>query len=88
MRMGYTLAPGRGDVDLLLAEVAERLEGEGVKLCGTVQINSECETDGLCDMDVRVLPDGPVIRISQSLGAGGARVSVGSGCAGNRNRGL
>jgi hypothetical protein len=35
-----------------------------------VQINTECEADRPCDMDVQVLPDGPVIRISQTLGPG------------------
>lgn len=80
MRMGYVVAPGRGDTDLLLAGVAEILLGEGVRLCGTVQFNTACEGEGPCDMDVRVLPDGPVIRISQSLGPGarGCRLDPGA----------
>ena len=80
MRMVYVIAPGRGDTDLLLAGVAERLMAAGVKLCGTVQINTACDGDGPCDMDVRVLPDGPVIRISQSLGKGarGCRLDPGA----------
>ncbi len=80
MRMGYVIAPGRGDTDLLLAGVAETLLAEGAKLCGTVQFNTACEGDGPCDMDVRVLPDGPVIRISQSLGPGarGCRLDPGA----------
>lgn len=80
MRMGFVVAPGRGDTDLLLAGVAETLLGEGVRLCGTVQFNTACEGEGPCDMDVRVLPDGPVIRISQSLGPGarGCRLDPGA----------
>jgi hypothetical protein len=80
MRMGYVIAPGRGDTDLLLAGVAERLMAAGVRLCGTVQINTACDGDGPCDMDVQVLPDGPVIRISQSLGPGarGCRLDPGA----------
>ena len=80
MRMGYTMAPGRGDVDLLLAGVADILMAEGIKVCGTVQINTACDGEGPCDMDVRVLPDGPVIRISQSLGpqARGCRLDPGA----------
>jgi hypothetical protein len=35
-----------------------------------VQVNSDCGEGRACDMDVQVLPDGPVIRISQSLGPG------------------
>ena len=68
MKIAYTKAPGKGDMDALLAQVADVLAGQGLKACGTVQINSECASGGPCDMDVRVLPDGPVIRISQSLG--------------------
>lgn len=80
MRMGYVIAPGRGDTDLLLAGVADALLAEGVRLCGTVQFNTACEGDGPCDMDVRVLPEGPVIRISQSLGpeARGCRLDPGA----------
>lgn len=80
MRMGYVIAPGRGDTDLLLAGVAETLLAEDVRLCGTVQTNTACEGEGPCDMDVRVLPDGPVIRISQSLGPGarGCRLDPGA----------
>ena len=36
MRMGYVIAPGRGDTDLLLARVAETLQADGIALCGTV----------------------------------------------------
>ena len=70
MNIAYTMAKGRGDTDLLLYRVAERLESLGYRTAGTVQINTEREDECLCDMDVKVLPDGPVIRISQSLGAG------------------
>lgn len=80
MRIAYTVAPGRGDTDLLLAGIAEELAGQGVRTVGTVQINTACGDDGPCDMDVRVLPDGPVIRISQSLGTGsrGCRLDPGA----------
>ena len=37
-------------------------------MTGVVQINAERDDAGPCDMDVKVLPDGPAIRISQSLG--------------------
>jgi hypothetical protein len=70
MRIGYITADGRGDMDLLLHGLASRAAARGWRLCGTVQMNSDCGPDRPCDMDVRILPDGPVIRISQSLGAG------------------
>lgn len=55
---------------MLLAGLADDLQRQGIRTCGTVQINTDNPTGGRCDMDVRVLPEGPVIRISQSLGAG------------------
>ncbi|WP_310618601.1 DUF2478 domain-containing protein [Flexibacterium corallicola] len=68
MHIAYTMAPGRGDMDLILEQSAALLETKGVRTCGTVQINSDRENCHACDMDVKVLPNGPVIRISQSLG--------------------
>ncbi|SDY06064.1 DUF2478 domain-containing protein [Citreimonas salinaria] len=68
MKLAYTMAPGRGDMDLVLERLAGRLASRGMKCCGTVQINTERADAGPCDMDVRVLPDGPVLRISQNLG--------------------
>ncbi len=68
MHLACTMAPGRGDTDLMLAGLASDLMARGLRLCGTVQINSERADTAPCDMDVRVLPDGPVLRISQDLG--------------------
>lgn len=68
MKFAYTLAPGRGETNLLLAELAEILAARGLRLCGTVQIDTEREKRHHCDMDLKILPDGPVVRISQDLG--------------------
>jgi len=70
MNIAFTKAPGKGDTDLLLFQLAHRLISDGLRVCGTVQINTERQREGPCDMDVRVLPDGPVLRISQNLGLG------------------
>lgn len=70
MRLGYMLASEEGATNRVLREVAEALSARGMRLCGTVQINTPCAGGGPCDMDVRVLPDGPLLRISQSLGRG------------------
>lgn len=80
MKIGYTMAPGRGDTDLLLQGLATSLADAGLRAIGTVQINTERKVDDPCDMDVLVLPDGPVIRISQSLGshAKGCRLDPGA----------
>lgn len=61
-------SPGRGDTDLLLQRFAEHAMRLGLRVCGTVQINTDRPTSHACDMDIKVLPDGPVLRISQSLG--------------------
>lgn len=68
MKIAYTMAHGRGKLDLLLSELAYRLHERGLTARGIVQTNTGCETDQRCDMDVQVLPDGPIIRISQDLG--------------------
>lgn len=68
MNIAYTMAPGRGDTDLILFGLARRLAARGLRCCGTVQINTERPGAGPCDMDVKVLPEGPVLRISQDLG--------------------
>jgi nucleoside-triphosphatase THEP1 len=68
MKIAYTMSPGRGDMDLVLATLANRLADAGLRACGVVQINTEVGEGRHCDMDVKVLPDGPMIRISQSLG--------------------
>jgi nucleoside-triphosphatase THEP1 len=69
VKIAYTMAPGRGDTDLLLFGLAQSLAAEGRKTGGTVQINTEGQSHA-CDMDVKVLPDGPILRISQDLGKG------------------
>lgn len=70
MRIACIMAEGAGRTDRLLFDFATRAAARGLRLCGTVQVNTDCGPDRPCDMHVRVLPDGPVIRISQSLGAG------------------
>ncbi|PIV75760.1 MAG: 3-dehydroquinate dehydratase [Rhodobacteraceae bacterium CG17_big_fil_post_rev_8_21_14_2_50_65_11] len=70
MKIGYVMSEGRGDVDLVLERFARALMARGVDVAGVVQTNTECGVDRACDMDVRVLPDGPVLRISQDLGPG------------------
>lgn len=70
MQIGYVSLPGRGATDACLSAAVALLEARGLSLAGTVQTNPERPGQHVCDMDVRVLPDGPVLRISQNLGAG------------------
>lgn len=69
MNIGYVSLEGRGATDACIAQAVARLESAGVRLAGTVQTNPERAKSHICDMDLRVLPDGPVLRISQNLGA-------------------
>lgn len=68
MKIAYTMGTGRGNVDLLLQYAAQNLVKQGLRVCGTVQINTKRPKGGPCDMDVQVLPGGPILRISQNLG--------------------
>jgi len=80
MKLGYVSVQGRGQIDLLLADVVTRLEAHGVALAGTVQSNVHRDDRSECDMDLRLLPDGPVVRISIDRGAQarGCRLDAGA----------
>lgn len=69
MRLAHISIAGRGETDRFLAAVAARLEMAGLRLAGTVQSNTARAGRTRCDMDLRVLPDGPVYRISEDRGA-------------------
>lgn len=68
MHIAYVSLQGRGRTDQLIAEVADKLTAKGLRLAGTVQSNHERPNRKKCDMDLRVLPDGPVVRISEDRG--------------------
>lgn len=70
MRIGYVSLPGRGATDACIAVVVDELRGTGTRLAGTVQTNFDRAKDQPCDMDLLVLPSGPLLRISQDLGPG------------------
>ena len=67
MRLAYTMTEGRGELDPLLHAVSRAAAARGLRLAGIVQINRD-RPGARCDMDALVLPDGPELRISQSLG--------------------
>jgi len=71
MKLAYVTTEIRGEIDRLLSETAERLLSEGMRLSGVVKIlEDDPKYAHACDMDLRVLPDGPFISITQSLGEG------------------
>jgi len=55
------------------------MQAQGLRLAGTVQSNPLRDNRPKCDMDVHVLPDGPVLRISEDRGplARGCRLDAG-----------
>jgi len=60
-----------GQTDLLISNEAAKLEADGVRLSGVVKVlHEEPVGDHYCDMDLRILPDGDTVRITQSLGEG------------------
>ena len=70
MRIASVSSPERGQTDKILAEVASALLKNGLELAGAVQTNLDKPGRRHCDMDVLVLPAGPVFRINQLLGDG------------------
>ena len=81
MKLAVLSSGIQGEIDRLLSETADKLQAEGVRLVGVVKVLEENSPDThACDMDLRVLPDGPPIRITQSLGSGaaGCRLNLGA----------
>lgn len=79
MQLGYVSLKGRGATDHFLAGVAKSLQVQGLALVGTVQTNPLRAGRAQCDMDLQVLPDGPVVRISEDRGAGAAGCRLNAG---------
>ena len=71
MQIAYVTSQKRGETDRLLSEVATQLQSQGKSLAGIVKVASyESSFENGCDMKVRVLPEGPDIKITQNLGTG------------------
>ena len=70
---------GKGLTDACLADAVALMQAHGLKLAGTVQSNPQRADRPRCDMDIHVLPDGPVLRISEDRGpaARGCRLDAG-----------
>lgn len=66
--LGYVVKTGQGAGDALLAAVVAELTARGVALSGVVQSNYVFDPDRHCHMDLTVLGNGPVVRISQDRG--------------------
>ncbi len=71
MKIASVRAEQGGETDRLLSEIADKLQAQGRSIAGIVKEMSYSGTlDNGCDVKVRVLPDGAVIKITQNLGTG------------------
>lgn len=80
MRLACIIASEKGRTDRVLAQVADMLAARGTRTAGVVQTNIDRPQRFHCDMDLTILPDGPVIGITQDLGrnARGCRLDSGA----------
>jgi nucleoside-triphosphatase THEP1 len=67
--LGFVTITEHGAGDRLLWSVADTLRGQGWRLAGAVQINSETGAGRARDMELLVLTGDRKLRISQNLGA-------------------
>ena len=71
MKLAVLTSTVPGEIDRLLSETAGRLQAEGLHLTGVVKLQEDDPDAGdPCHTSLRVLPDGPGIRITQALGEG------------------
>ena len=69
MAIASVLSHKRGHVDALLNGAYSRLTRDGVRVIGTLRA-IPIVAGGSCESDLWLLPNGPVARITQNLGAG------------------
>ncbi len=79
MRLAHVRSDIPGELNRTLGALAEAMLASGARVVGAVQISITPERDTPCDIDLKLLPDGALIRISQSLGPGssGCRLDPG-----------
>ena len=71
MKIARVTSNKQGETDRLLTGTAALLQKDGFALAGIVKdLHHVSGFENGCDMKVKVLPDGPIIQITQNLGAG------------------
>lgn len=70
MKLGYIHSAARGQADTVLSALAHEQRARGMTVAGLVRCRAPDPAGHPCDMDLTVLPDGPVIALAQKLGAG------------------
>lgn len=79
MRLAGIMAEGHGATDRLLAAVADRLAQDGIRLAGALRPATQGAGSGHCHSDLRLLPHGPLVRITQDLGPGSSACRMDAG---------
>lgn len=79
MRLASVSATGRGATDQLLSAVVERLQVKGVRLGGALRRKETLSEASNCSSDLWLLPEGPIARITQDLGAGSTACRMDAG---------
>ncbi len=69
MSLACVSISGKGLTDACLAQAVALIQARGLLLAGTVQSNPQRADRRRCDMDLHILPDGPILRISEDRGA-------------------
>ncbi|KQI73693.1 hypothetical protein AN191_02135 [Loktanella sp. 5RATIMAR09] len=69
----------RGAADQLLTYAVKRLGNDGVKVLGALRDFGQSNASEQCDSALRLLPDGPVVRITQDLGKGSTACKMDAG---------
>ncbi len=71
MRLAHIQSETPGEMNATLRALARTMSDGGARVVGAVQVNTAAAAeDAPIDMDLELLPDGEVIRISQRLGPG------------------
>lgn len=70
MQLASVGAKGRGATDRFLTNIVERLRADGLRMAGAIRATRPGAQSGYCDSALMLLPDGPVIDITQDLGTG------------------
>ena len=79
MTLASVTSPERGATDRLLDAVVTRAIAAGFRVAGALRPVAPGGGNGHCDADLRLLPDGPVVRITQDLGAGSTACRMDAG---------
>lgn len=79
MKIACVMASGRGATDRLLSGVVARLAAGGVRVLGALREDGPGGGSDYCDSALRVLPDGPIVSITQDLGSGSTSCRMDAG---------